>query len=410
MTGKQFLYFFLASTLIFLGSLVIMFLQTSIINLEDLEFIATNGNNTLYFSIHNKIVEYDILQEKNNMYLLTRYRHPKVYQALMFSNFTTITDFEELQTDLNPVQDTKITVDENNPNTLKITINDESLDIRFDLPLLHSGLKTTEIKQIPEILEDDDYIIKNFRYGRADDYTFKALKQIPTKVNEERRILMDNFKERMLNTNPPLHKDKIFIDCVVRLIDVSYTKINQAVEGTCNGLSIIAFPGTNPISTKTFLNNVFYDIYSVVDNFEAGFNAISGYNPSKVYDYAVGHSLGGGTIKWGVSNNKLKANNVLTFGSALTRNYNKNIPITQYIKTRDNNNSCCVHGWFSCRRRGQTYLDPITLVLVGSHTNPYYLNNPKFLNCPVNLPKTLFDTTFSLHIPLYYNYAVDISF
>ena len=409
MDWKTILYFFFSATISLITVILLHTIEKSVVDMNDISFIGinTNQNSTLYFDIKNKSVDYNILIDNGEIKMLRRFSSMRMYETLLSQNNTQITQWEEIQTNLGNNPKVNIAYDKTDSTKLIISIGDDNVSVDFGSLLKNS-----------QSVGFADYNIIDWSYGLQsleNDYNYNIIKNIPV-------ILPNILSNRMLRQRHLTLADN-YLDinmrkCMTILIRQSYNipKFNNSIshmyaEGLCNGKSIIAYAGTNNykdprILDSLFISDVVNDIYGgTIDNFKRGFEQFP-IPPNKIFDFAIGHSLGGALVKWGVSNNKLKAKNVITYGSPYTSDYDESIPITQFINTVDDSTACCQYGFFNCAKYGVTYTDPVSQVLpftlngrTSKHINPYYLGSKKYISCQGSFAGTVYKTGASLHVP-----------
>lgn len=409
--NQGFLYMLITSAT-FISFIITLVLQSSVMNLVDLEFIAQNSDSSMYFSLFNKTVSYDILTPKSDYLLLSRYRQPHLYQAILHLNYSLAYDFEEVTTTSG---DNKLIMSTEGKNLI-LGINGDKLPISFDSDIMTS----VQNGQYP-VNFGNDFSVTDFNFKEiTDNFVFNKLKEIPlivsSRATEENRFLRNAVNVKHAEG----YNNKEFINCIVRLTDKSYTLEHQAVEGVCplNGVdkTVLGFAGMNAINVPTYSTDILTVLNSITDNFENSYNQYARNEPlksylsqteKKTYDYIVGHSKGGAISLFAVINNKIKARNIITFGAPLTRKTGLTIPTTQFIKSKDDFKGCCVYSWWGgCNQRGISDRDVITEVAIGTHINQVINGDTKFLGCKSSLPMNFYNNIFTLHIPFVPVYGV----
>jgi hypothetical protein len=182
------------------------------------------------------------------------------------------------------------------------------------------------------------------------------------------------------------------------LIDLAYKAMmsgqNLVATGYCGNYFVVGIPGTN----FKILGDIYANIKgALVDNYETGFKNLKNFDKSKIYDICAGYSLGGAIAKF-MSKYKY-CKNIVTFGSPLTHDYNKNIPIREYINVMDDvDNGCCEFHWnMECKTYGMLLTDPVTTILDGYHYNKLYIGKYTNNNCIGKFAYTAWKTGFVLH-------------
>jgi hypothetical protein len=175
---------------------------------------------------------------------------------------------------------------------------------------------------------------------------------------------------------------------------------NLVATDYCNGYFVVGLPGTNFKNAGDIYANV---KGALVDNYKTGFERLKNFDKTKIYDICAGYSLGGAIAKY---MSKFKyCKNIVTFGAPLTRDYNKNIPIIEYINVQDDDSEegCCEFNWnMECKTRGKLLTDPVTTILYGYHYNKKYIGKYQNENCIGKFAYTVWKTGFTLH-ETYYN-------
>ena len=399
--------------------LLILYLSESSYTLSSLSIVASNSvdNSMLYLDYFNNDLEYNVLQKNDNYTLLTRLstknNSTKVYHTLLDNNFTQITEFEEVQTDLSG--DVSLVLNGDDITQINLSIGNSSITLQFKNPLTSNNLQGSISSTIP--LKLGNYDIENFNLQEEiNNDIFNKLRLLltpSTPIQENKRVLLSTTP-----TPPPKFPvSPTLQECLVNLSHSAYNLVHTALEGICYSptgkpLNVIAFAGTNSITTQTLFTDILNDVRgAIIDNYRQAYiiTNITTLQKNKQYDIITGHSLGGAIAKYAVQNNLLNTGALITFGTPLPTYTNSFIPSTQFINTKDEPNTCCSYGLLSCSKYGVSITDPVSQVLSGTHSNIVYVNNgvvvnPKYLSCQATLAYTLYETGLTLHIPLISDY------
>jgi hypothetical protein len=333
-------------------------------------------NEIIYLKVNNKNVTYDIINPINNEnYLLTRFfifenNIPTLSQTILNSNFTKLSNWDIID------------IDKNTNNNINIELNNLNIEINIDGTI--SNIQIQNRKPV----KYDNYDIIDYSFDKElEDRIFKNL------INIENPNITDIQNDN--NTSSPfLPPSNIDPKCLYNLITTAmFSGKNLVKTGFCNGYSVVAIGGTNFKSVGDIWANV---VGALDDNFKTGFERLKNFD-FKVYDICAGYSLGGGIAKYMATQNYCK--NVFTIGAPYTLKYNNKIPIIQYSNTVDDDEGCCKFNWLGeCKQRGMYLVDPVTLILTGSHRNIKYIGNRKNNNCKGNFAYTAWKNKFNLHL------------
>lgn len=355
-------------------------------NVSKYETISLKGLNEIdnteiiFFDLQKKDVSYDILNPlvNNTGYLLTRFfvldNKPYLVQTILNNNYTKISTWDNLNLLLDDDPTIEIEISQDN---LNIMIDNLMLNIQFSKKI---PIKINSNKNYNVI----DYIIdKPFT-----DSIFLFLKNINNPSITELSINNTNIDIIKI---PPSDIDP---KCLLELSYQAMISGNNLVKvGICNGYKSIGIPGTNFENKEDIIANI---RGALNDNYKTGFNNLKNFDFQQ-YDFCGGYSLGGAIAKFMSLNNYCK--NIITFGTPLTFEYNKQIPIIQYINTIDDNDGCCDRTWFGgCKKKGMFLTDPVTLILKGNHENPTYIGNKNNNECIGNFAYTVWKQKFNLHL------------
>jgi len=246
-------------------------------------------------------------------------------------------------------------------------------------------------------LYDIENNLLNVTYIVKDDYDSILYKIRQIKNPESTDIINLNMNYIYLSNES--ESEYINPTCFLDLItEASNLGKNKVAEGLCHGFTVVAFSGTNFENIKDIISN----IEGPFDDYKNAFKNIDNFNPGN-YDFCVGYSIGGAIVKY-LSTLKIYCNNIITFGSLLTQNYNNNIPIIEYINVLDDD-GCCEKTLFGhCNYNGMFLVDPITHIVKGNHHNIKYIGERTNNNCIGSFLYTIWKTDFDLHkLDTYYN-------
>ena len=355
---------------------------------------AFNNTENIYMTINSSYFQYDLLHENVNKtgFLLTRFFSsplPTFAQTFIDSSYQKKTKWDIFNIDNNLDQQNEFKIEYNSKNLPTfISLYNQNIEISYDkdniTPLTYNKKYTitdfvfsSENKDIESSLEPDTV------------YIFSQLNNIKnpnsTEITED-----DNYISHLL---PPKDVSPL---C---LIDLAYKAMmsgqNLVATGYCNGYFVLGLPGTNFKNAGDIYSNV---KGALVDNFKSAFERLKNFDKTKIYDICAGYSLGGAIAKY---MSKFKyCKNIVTFGSPLTGDYNKNIPIIEYINVKDDDSEegCCEFHWnMECKTRGKLLTDPVTTILYGYHYNKKYIGKYENENCVGKFAYTVWKTGFNLH-------------
>jgi hypothetical protein len=362
-------------------------------NRQQIQFKATfNHTETIYMSINSTYIQYDLLRENQNQtgYLLTRFFStplPTFAQTFLTNSYIKKTNWDIFE------------IDNNNNHNFEIQYNSH-----YYPTLISLYGQMIYIDYLPDnitpYLYNSKYTITEFAFHRESKSKEKTLLTNDTaqifdllyniKNPNDTEIMQDD--DYISNLLPPKDVDP---RC---LIDMAYDAMlsgqNLVKTGYCNNYFVVGIGGTNFKNAGDIYANI---KGALIDNFESGFNNLKNFDKTKVYDICTGYSLGGAIAKY---MSKFKyCKNIVTFGSPLTHDYNKNIPIQEYINVMDDDsNGCCDYHWnMKCKTYGMLLTDPVTTILNGYHYNKLYIGKHNNNNCIGKFAYTVWKTGFHLH-------------
>jgi hypothetical protein len=362
---------------------------------HQIQFKATfNNTETIYMSINSTSIQYDVLRENQNRtgYLLTRFFStpiPTFAQTFITNSYQKKTSWDIFNIDNNNNQDIDIQYNNHYYPTL-ISLHNQNIEIKY----------LTD--NITPITYNNKYTITDFAFNIDQDVHHKSSQQLSPSTlqifdllsqiknpNNTEIIKDDNYASNLL---PPKDVDP---RC---LIDLAYDAMmsgqNLVKTGYCGKYFVVGIGGTNFKNAGDIYANI---KGALIDNYESGFNNLKNFDRTKTYDICTGYSLGGAITKYMSQFSYCK--NIVTFGSPLTHNYNKNIPIQEYITVQDDDmDVCCEFYWnMKCKTYGMLLTDPVTTILNGYHYNKLYIGKHSNTNCVGKFAYTVWKTGFELH-------------
>lgn len=360
---------------------------------QQLQFTATyNNTETIYMTINSTYIQYDLLRPDQNKtgYLLTRFFSsplPTFAQTFITNSYQKKTNWDIFD------------IDNNNNHAFDIQYNDQSYPTLISL----YG-QTIDIDYLTDNITPTTY---NNKYTIT-DFAFNFDNDTP-KHNELsiNTLRIFDFLSKIKNPNDTeITQDDDYISNLLPpkdvdprcLIDMAYDAMlsgqNLVKTGYCNNYFVVGIGGTNFKNAGDIYANV---KGALIDNFESGFKNLKNFDRTKTYDICTGYSLGGAIAKY-MSRFKY-CRNIVTFGSPLTHDYNKNIPIQEYINVKDDeSNACCDYHWnMKCKTYGMLLTDPVTTILNGYHYNKLYIGKHNNNNCIGKFAYTVWKSGFHLH-------------
>jgi hypothetical protein len=360
---------------------------------QQLQFTATfNNSETIYMSINSTYIQYDLLIPDQNKtgYLLTRFFSsplPTFAQTFISNSYQKKTNWDIFE------------IDNNNNHNFEIQYNDKSYPTLISL----YG-QTIDIDYLSDNITPTMY---NSKYTIT-DFAFNIDNKIPTHYSLSTNTLQIFYLLSQIN-NPndtEITQDDDFASNLLPpqdvnprcLIDLAYDAMmsgkNLVKTGYCNNYFVVGIGGTDFKNAADIYANV---KGALIDNYEQGFKNLKNFDTTKIYDICTGYSLGGAIAKY-MSRFKY-CKNIVTFGSPLTHDYNKNIPIQEYINVKDDDsNACCDYHWnMKCKTYGMLLTDPVTTILNGYHYNKLYIGKHNNNNCIGKFAYTVWKSKFDLH-------------
>ena len=361
------------------------------------QFKATfNNTENIYMTINSSYIQYDLLYENQNQtgFLLTRFFSsplPTFAQTFIDSSYQKKTKWDIFNIDNNNDQQNELKIEYNSKKLPTfISLHNQNIEISYEKDNITPLTYNKKYTITDFVFSSENKAIQSSSLKPDTVYIFSKLNNIKNPNNTE-IIQDDNFASNLL---PPK-------DASPRcLIDLAYKAMmsgqNLVATGYCNGYFVVGLPGTN------FKNagDIYADVKgALVDNYKSGFDRLKNFDRTKIYDICSGYSLGGAIAKY---MSKFKyCKNIVTFGAPLTRDYNKNIPIIEYIHVQDDDDSeegCCEFHWnMECKTRGKLLTDPVTTILYGYHYNKKYIGKYQNENCIGKFAYTVWKTGFNLH-------------
>jgi hypothetical protein len=311
----------------------------------------TSNNEIIFFDVVGDDIFYDTINTNNDVHLLTRLVNftdgkPIMIQTILDNNYEQLTHWEYVS------------------------------NYNFSLHDIENHLLNTTI-----IKNEDSYSIL---------YKIRKIK-----TPESNEIIKLNMNYIYLYNGVDYINPTCFLDLIA---EASNLGKNKAAEGMCNDFTVVAFSGTNFKNIKDIVSNIegpfddYKDAFQNIDNFKY-----------KNYDFCVGYSLGGAIVKY-LSTLQIYCNNIITFGSLLTENYNNHIPIVEYINVSDDDGCCEKSLLGECKLNGMFLVDPVTHIIKGNHHNVKYIGKKSNNNCIGSFLYTIWKTDFNLHnLDSYYN-------
>lgn len=368
-----------------IGGLVYYFTNKPFYN--QLEFSGVSDNKTLFMHIDSNNINYDIIEPlftNNNSYILTRFFlfqniKATLSQTIVDNNFNKLTNWDILEID--NLDNNKFIYLSNNEISIKINGFEDKILINNKVPVSFNNFPIT-------LFSFDKPIISSL---------YESIKSVPNPTQSD----LDND----IDFHSSLPPKNINPKC---LIDLSYQAMlsgdNLVKYGFCNNYEVVALGGTNFKNYEDIWSDV---VGAVKDNYKTGFNNLKNFD-FKQHQICTGYSLGGAIAKYMAINNYCQ--NVITFGTPLTRDYKVSIPIIQYITVIDDDEGCCKRNWLGqCILKGMFLADPVSLILTGNHNNVQYIGNNKNKECLGNFAYTVFRTKFNLHlISTYQQFLPDV--
>lgn len=356
---------------------------------NSIQFKATfNQSETIYMTINSTYLQYDLLKENTNKtgYLLTRFFSapiPTFAQTFINKSYQKKTNWDIFEI-------------ENNNDNQDFQIQYNSLQYPTFISLYNQHIDIDYLEDnITPVTYNSNYTIVDYTFSKDGkpltpdtSNVFSLLNNIKN-PNQTEIMIDDNFVSNLLppkNVNPRC------------LIDLAYEAMmsgqNLVKTGYCNGYFVVGIPGTNFKN----IGDIYADVKgALIDNYETGFKNLKNFDKTKIYDICTGYSLGGAIAKF-MSQYKY-CKNIVTFGSPLTHQYNKNVPIREYINVMDDDgDGCCAYHWnMKCKTHGMLLTDPVTTILNGYHYNQLYVGTHKNNNCIGKFAYTVWKTGFVLH-------------
>ena len=385
----------------FVGIGIYAFSSPTSLEKNQIQFKADfNNTENIYMTINSTYIQYDLVHENQNKtgYLLTRFFSspiPTFAQTFLDSSYVKKTKWDIFNIDNN-----------NDPeeNEFKIIYNSKNLPIFISLYSQNIEISYDRDNVTP-LTYNKKYLISDFVFSSENKNSEASLE--PETVNIF--SLLNNIKNP---NSTEISEDDNFISNLLPpsdvsprcLIDLTYKAMasgqNLVATDYCNGYFVVGLPGTNFKNAGDIYANV---KGALVDNYKTGFDRLKNFDKTKIYDICAGYSLGGAIAKY---MSKFKyCKNIVTFGAPLTRDYNKNIPIIEYINVQDDDSEegCCEFNWnMECKTRGKLLTDPVTTILYGYHYNKKYIGKYQNENCIGKFAYTVWKTGFTLH-ETYYN-------
>ena len=354
---------------------------------NQLEFSGIYQNKSIFMHIDNNIANYDIIEpifSDNNSFILTRFflfknEKATLSQTILDKSYSKLSNWDILEI-------------ENLSNEKIITLSNYDITINFN------GAKEKVLfeNRIPKSF--NSFKIVNYRFDSSlNSNTYNVLKNIPNPTQSD----FDNDKDFKTSLPPSNINPKCLINLAYKAM---ISGDNLVKYGSCNNYEVVAMGGTNFKNYEDIWSDV---VGAIDDNYKTGFDNLKNFD-FKTHQICTGYSLGGAIAKYMAINNYCQ--NVITFGTPLTRDYKVSIPIAQYISVVDDEEGCCKRNWFGeCVQKGMFLADPVSLILKGTHNNIKYVGNVKNKQCLGTFAYTVFRTKFNLHlISTYEQYLPDV--